>query len=311
MSPPEVPLSIRAIAVAYRYDLAMPLAEIATRLSQPEAALKTLLLRVKHRAQSDQLLDLIQHIEDLKRTGRPSKIKPGSKESLQIRERVRERKYQDQTTAANTPSYTAKHGNILGEIDANIPRLAAQQVHNIAQSIEHSEMDPIDKRPIKRKREIEKPAGYDPHKRLKYTIELQEMIDNQDIIVVCDEKKFGVGGTANALVSMPQGEDSFGTRSGDRFILEQWAAASGQDTSITRPHLIWTADDKKLFNLRDKLNEANAARRSLIDEKRQRAIHDNTSLEYKELTRLNQEVKEANKHRREHKIAGSQWKWTP
>jgi hypothetical protein len=221
MSSLEVPLSIRAIAIAYRYDLDMPVAEIATRLSQPESTLKKLLLRVKHRAQSDQLLDLLRHIEDLLRQGRPRKIEPGSKESLQIRERVRELKYHEQTTAANTPFHTAKHGNILAEIDANIPRLGVQQVHNITQSKAHSKMDSIDNRPIKRKREIKKPASYDPHKRLKYAEELQEMIDNQDIIVVCDEKKFRVGGTANKHVSMPQGEDSYSTRSGARFILEQ------------------------------------------------------------------------------------------
>lgn len=311
MKSPNVPLSIRAIAVAYRFDLDMPIAEIATRLSQPVGTLKTLFRRIQHRAQSNMVLDLVRHLEDTPRTGRPSKIEPGSKESLQIRDRVRSLRYQDQTTAANTPLYTAKHGNILAELDANIPRLPAQQVHNIAQGKEHSKHDNIDSRPIKQKREIVKPAGYDPHKRLKYTKELQEMVDNKDIVVCCNKKKFGVGGTANKHVSMPQGEDSFGTRPAARFILKQWAAATAQDLSITRPHIIWTAKDKGLFNLQAKLNEANAARRRLINEKRYRGTHDTTSEEYLELQRLNQEVKEANGHRREQKIPGSQQKWTP
>ena len=137
------------------------------------------------------LSDLLRCIEDKPRTGREHLVQPGSAESIAIRETCRDFKYFNPTEAANY----AKDRPGLQELSINIPTLKKPQVNHILRELEHCKRDPIDSRPVKGRRELEKPGGYDPKKTLRYTNEMEEFIKEEAIITVADEKKWPFGGT--------------------------------------------------------------------------------------------------------------------
>lgn len=195
----DIDYAIRAIAVAYYFDLEMPQAEIANRLPIHKNTLQSLIARVRSRSTSNQLPDVLQHIKNKLGRGRRALVAPGSAESFAIRDTVRDLKYHNLIEATNH----AQNRKALKEINVNIPTLKGPQSRNVLRQQDHCIADSQDSRPIKRKRQIKKPGGYDLDKRLKYTYELEELIKDNVIVIVCDEKKWLFGGSGNTHVSMP------------------------------------------------------------------------------------------------------------
>ena len=85
------------------------------------------------------------------------------------------------------------------------------------------------------------------------------------ILVVYDEKTFSFGSTPNNRVSIPQGSTPYRTTVRERFVREQWAAATAQDNSILRPHIIWNADDKHDVQLGQRLLNANQQLKAYVE----------------------------------------------
>ena len=290
----EVPLSIRAIAIAYKFDLRLTDREISSRLSVPERTLRYLFLKAKQQAQGTEWKELLLYISNLPGRGRKPYIQAGSFESVAIRESVRTLDGHESTLAANI----TKDRPVLKELNPNIPRLHPQQVYNVLGDEEHCEKDPIDSKPIKRLKPIWKPGGYEATTRLNYTKELTEYAQNEAIIVVCDEKKFSFGGTPNGRVSAPQGSTPYRTSVRERFVREQWAAATAQDLSILRPHIVWNADDKHDVQLAQRLLDANQQLKAHIEGQRVLATTDPTSNEAQLLRDKNEQVRLYNEEQR-------------
>lgn len=82
----DVPLYLKAIALAYRYDLGLTIAEIAERLSIHKNTLQTLFTRTRRRAQSSELADLLRHLENDSSRGLQPRIPPGSAAAAAARE---------------------------------------------------------------------------------------------------------------------------------------------------------------------------------------------------------------------------------
>jgi hypothetical protein len=300
----EVPLSIRAIAIAYKFDLRFTDREISSRLSVPERTLRYLFLKAKQQAQGSEWQELLLYISDLPGRGRKPHIQPGSLESVAIREAIRSGGGREATLVANN----TKDRPVLKELNPNIPRLKRTQVQNVLLDKRHCENDPIDSKPIKRLKLIHKPGGYEATTRLNYTQELAEYVQNKAIIVVCDEKKFSFGGTPNGRVSAPQGSTPYRTSVRERFVREQWAAATAQDVSILRPHIVWNADDKHDVQLAQRLLDANQQLKAHVEGQRTLATTDHTSIEAQLLRDKNEEVR---LHNEEQKRQGKRGRKQP
>jgi hypothetical protein len=290
----DIPLSIRAIAIAYKFDLHLRESEIATRLSVQERTLRKIFKRAKERAQSNEWRELLLYIESQPGRGRKPHIQPGSLESVAIRETIRTLDGYEATSSANI----AKERPVLKELHPNIPHLKPPQVYNVLRDKRHCEMDPIDTAPVKRLKPIHKPGGYEATTRLNYTQELAEYVQNEAIIVVCDEKKFSFGGTPNGRVSAPQGSTPYRTSVRERFVREQWAAATAQDLSILRPYIVWNADDKHDVQLAQRLLDANQQLKAHIEGQRVLATTDPTSNEAQLLRDKNEQVRLYNEEQR-------------
>jgi hypothetical protein len=303
----KVPLLIRAIIIAYRFQMQLSYREIANKLSLNWSTVQMLCIRVYNEAQSDELHKLLLYIDTRPGRGRKKQIEPGSAESKAIRELVRTAyKYYEPQEAVN---HAAK-STVLQELHPNIKKVSRPQAFEILRNPEHCRLDTIDKRPIKRKRELLKPGGYNAAKRLKYTEEMDSFVIDEVILVVCDEKKFGFGGSANNHVNLPEGEESYGLAQPVRFVREQWAAATGQDVSVTRPHRVWSADDHRVFKLAQKLAAANAQARQVVDQQRWRAQNDPQSTEHQMLKKANAKVKAENTANSMDKDATKKQLWT-
>jgi hypothetical protein len=303
----EVPLSIRAIAIAYKFDLHLTEPEISQRLSVPERTLRNLFKRTKERAQSSELNELLLYIHDLPGRGRKPHIQPGSAENTAIREAVRSVKNHEATTVANM----AKDRPVLKELDLNIPPLHPPQVYKVLRNKRHCQSDPINTKPVKRLKPIVKPGGYDAATRLQYTDELAQYVEDEVILVVCDEKKFSFGGTPYNRVSAPQDETPYINAIRERFVREQWAAATAQDISILRPHVVWNADDKHDVQLAQRLLDANQQLKAHIEGQRTLATTDPTSNEAQLLHDKNEQVRLHNKEQRRQGKRGRKRLFTP
>ena len=253
----------------------------------PKRTLRYLFKKAKSQAQGSEWKELLLYISDLPGRGRKRAIEPGSLESVAIRESVRSLENHEATSVANI----TKNRPVLKELNPNIPNLYPQQVYNVLRNQEHCERDPIDTRPVKRLKPIFKPGGYDATTRLNYTAELAQYVQDEVILVVCDEKTFSFGGTPNNRVSAPQGSTPYRTTVRERFVREQWAAATAQDNSILRPHIIWNADDKHDVQLGQRLLDANQQLKAHVEGQRTLAITDPTSNEAQLLRDRNDDVR--------------------
>jgi hypothetical protein len=132
----------------------------------------------------------------------------------------------------------AKDRPVLKELHPNIPYLHPPQAYKVLRSKRHRDSDPIDTWRVKRLKPIVKPGGYDAATRLEYTKELAPYVKDEVILIVCNEKKFSFGGTVHNRVSAPEGSTPYVNTTRERFVREQWAAATAQDTPIQRPHIV-------------------------------------------------------------------------
>jgi hypothetical protein len=158
----EVSLSIRAIAIAYKFDLHLLEPKISNRLSVPERTLRDLFKKVKEHAQSNELYELLLHIYNLPGRRRKPYIQPDSAKNTAIRETVRSLKNHEATQAANM----AKDRPVLKELNLNIPYLHPPQVYKELRDKRHCDSDLIDSRRVKRLKPIVKLGGYDAATRL-------------------------------------------------------------------------------------------------------------------------------------------------
>jgi transposase len=157
---------------------------------------------------------------------------------------------------------------------------------------------------VKRLKPIIKPGGYDAATRLQYTDELAQYVEDEVILIVCDEKKFSFGGAAHGRVSAPEGDTPYVTAIRERFVREQWAAATAQDTSIPRPHVVWNADDQHDVELGNRLLDANQELKAHIEGQRVLAERDPTSNEAKLLHDKNEEVRLYNEEQQRQRKRG-------
>src|ERR1700759_4120393 len=100
-SSPDVSLSIRAIAIAYKFDLRFTDREISSRLSVPERTLRYLFLKAKQLAEGTDWKDKLLYISVQPGRGRKPHIQPGSLESVAIRQAVRSGGGHEATLVAN------------------------------------------------------------------------------------------------------------------------------------------------------------------------------------------------------------------
>jgi hypothetical protein len=71
--------------------------------------------------------------------------------------------------------------------------------------------------------------------RLAYYDEIERLQITTTMIICADEKPYDFGGTANHHITAPISQTSYQSVAPILFSIEQWAAAYGDDCSITRP----------------------------------------------------------------------------
>ena len=252
----DLPLQIRAAIVVYRFDLHLQYKQIAAKLNIEEEAVKSLCQRVKKRSTGYNLLDYLQAIGNQERSGRPQRAEPGDAVSLAVRRGAQKHDTQQPEEAANQE---IKGRQALGDISHNVRRVPKRQVYHILEDSDHCAEDPIEKRPLVRRRYVNKTELTNDHKqlRLQYCDEIDYYYRQNALIITVDEKQFTFGGTAGSKVTRPQGTTSYEDVATKQFSLEQWAAACAGDLSIIRPHCVWSAETQNLQELRDQLDIAN------------------------------------------------------
>jgi hypothetical protein len=240
----EVPLSMRAVIIAYRFDLHWEYPAIAKQLSVPHDTIKKLCLRVKKRCEAQEQrqnaskLDyLLLYIENEPGRGRHRRCEPGSSLSLTVRRAIEEYDEEERPIAANQG---IKKAQVLGELNPNIKPLDRKQVIAIAEDKVHCEADTKQPKPLTRKRKIDKPDlnDTDLEQRLEYCDIIDGYYKRQSLLIYCDEKPYSFGGSKKGShVTAPKGKVTYTSRARTRFKIEQWAAGCEGDCSITRPHV--------------------------------------------------------------------------
>lgn len=114
-------------------------------------------------------------------------------------------------------------------------------MYSIIQDPSHGEQDPQESRPIIRKRQINRNDQSDDHiqNRLRYLGDLEQLHSQEALVICTDERGYPFGRSPNQRVSRPRGMPSYGSIKPTRFEIKQWAAACGDDCSITRPWHGW------------------------------------------------------------------------
>lgn len=181
---------------------------------------------------------------------------------------------------------------VLGEIDHNIRPLGAQQVYNVLQDPEQCAADVDDQRAYTRHRVYRRNelSAANISNRQAYLFEVEQLDQAEAIIICCDEKAYHFGGTSNQHISLPINTSSYQSCAPTRFKLEQWAAACGDDCSVTRPWTVWELGDQTSEELQKQLNECNVQARKITEEQRANASIHGTS-EHQYLAWMNTQVK--------------------
>jgi IS30 family transposase len=234
MRGPEVPLWKRHSAITYRSQQSMSYHQIGKHLKVKKDTIKRIIQRAKKRAKSLSIEDLQEAVVVQPRAGRDKRVESGDTVSQAVRDSVQIHEDHALDLAAN---YHLTKRQALSEIDANIKPLANQQVHNILHSKEHYEKDPHQQRALIRKRMCNRNA-LSPHKideRLQYCYQIEHLYLTSTMIICVDKKGYDFRGTPNHHVTAPEGVQRFQPTTPIRFRVEQWAAACGDDCSITRP----------------------------------------------------------------------------
>ncbi|KAF2808966.1 uncharacterized protein BDZ99DRAFT_533224 [Mytilinidion resinicola] len=238
----------RALVIQYRFHDKLSFPAIASKIDGVSAAAaQQICSRAFRRAGTNNVNTLLEYRDPAPRSGRPRRVEPGSEASIRIREATRgQYRWHHQVDAANQAfervrkDHTTTQRKPLGTLDA-------KQVHNILQGKEHSQADPIDSKPIPRKRTLEKKAlsKLDLDDRKRYIELILSLDPHNTILISCGETPVNFGGTGHTHVSAPRGVDIYTDDAHDpRFIKMQWDAASN-DTRVKRPCLIWNYEEQE------------------------------------------------------------------
>jgi hypothetical protein len=297
---PEIPLSFRAVIIAYRFDLAMQYSEIAKRLSIHHEAVKSLCQRVQKRCSdaeqpqnASKVTVLLEYIEDAPRLGRPRVAEPGSDLSVAVRRGAVEYPKHERELAARQG---IRKRQALGELSPNVQVPARQQIFNICEDNEHRDFDPDDKRKLVRYRALEKILLDEEHKleRLEYCDVVDTYVAEDVLIVYTDEKKYYFGGSSHPnRITAGQGERVYDSTTSSRFMLEQWAAGCAGDTTVPRPHCCWDPAVQNNEELAGRLAAVNKQAREEVDARRLNCKVEG-SPEWTELRKRNEEIRAEN-----------------
>lgn len=289
----NMPSDIRAIAVALRYEMGLDISDIATRLGRKKIAFQRLFERIEDRCESRNLHDLLSHIGDAPRSGRPRVAEPG--DAISIATRIEARDHPEEPAHQSVPRGLRKR-KALGELDPNARIPKRTQIDQILKSKEHSAQDPDPKwrKPIVRNRAIVKNELTERHIDLRrvYCDEEIPMLYQEDVIVVCaDEKTFTFGGSDSIKKKryVPQGTTPHVNTQRIRFKREAWTAACGSDTSIERPIVIWEVASKDIEAIKVRIDAANKEARNIVEKQRAASKRLGTK-ENDLLNQVNQEV---------------------
>ncbi|KAF2246827.1 hypothetical protein BU26DRAFT_53920 [Trematosphaeria pertusa] len=269
----DIPLSIRAIIIAYRLQIGLGWVEISRKLGVNNTTAQKFYNRVLEQAGTPDLMEMLKYIDSASRTGAPRVVEPGTQDSLQIRADVLKWRDFDRTDAANHTRPKGQH-------------IKPTTVRRVLQDREHVEKDEQHPKRIKRGRQLRKEALTEIHKqqRRAYTHKLEildgnsledvyllEVVEGKEIshnliIIGVDEYTVEFGGSGFNRVSYMEGEDLYKhaqETQPSRFSLMQWNAACGQEISLTRPCRIWEPElpelkvdlAEKLLNKQKELNK--------------------------------------------------------
>jgi hypothetical protein len=287
MRGPEITLLKCHAIIVYRFQEDISYSQISTKLNIDRKAIASLVQRTTARSRSLNIDDLQEAVVVQARTGRNKRAEPGGPLSQAVRKGV-------QTYDHHAPDRAANHyihqRQVLGEIDRDIRPLGTQQVHNILHQQKHYEQDPYQQRELSRKRQFNRNqlSHENVENRLAYCNEIESLQTTTTLIICVDEKPYDFGGTSNHHITAPVGQASYQSVTPIRFSIEQWAAACGDDCSITRPWHSWESKNaiKISKQFTKELQEANQIARRIVDEHRCNARIEGTE-EHKHYTAEN------------------------
>lgn len=248
--------------------------------------------RTSKRAGSTAWPDLVANAGPAPRSGRPRRVEPGSHVSQVIRNGLRGKyRWHNQEEAANL---LFKRARKLDDSSRRQPLrpLKAPQVHNIAQGLYHSALDKVNKKPITRKKPLQKIALEKlnlPH-RERYIEEILLMKPSEVELILCDETPIDFGGCGgHKYVSAPAGEKVYQGVVDPRSSRMQWGAVSS-DLRLKRRIVVWAPESDDLTaQLARELAEAQAELDSEVDRQRERAMQPGTA-EHTHLAQKNDDV---------------------
>jgi hypothetical protein len=158
----EIPLTLRAVIIAYRFDLGWEHKAIAKQLSIHRDVIKSLCQRTRKRSEAKEqrqnalkLCILLKYIENEPGRGRKQRAQPGSALAIAVRRGIEELPDSERPVAADQG---IKKRQALGTLSPNIKRLDGKQIINIAEDPMHCEADPKQPKPLTRKRKLNKPV---------------------------------------------------------------------------------------------------------------------------------------------------------
>ena len=263
-------------------------------------------LKTRHpNASPNELVDIAGR---KKRRGDTTRLKPGSNASLKIREVLRG------TGASESPVEVANYTlERMRRNDAREPlkELSNKQVHNICMDIAHCKQDPIDSRPLTRKRALEKPSlsKLDLPDRQRYIDQILSFQTKKTLLICVDETPITFGGSQHHRVTAPRGVSTYVGQDKPFFIKMQCAAACA-DTRVRRPHAVWNREtEEELDCLKAKLDAEVQLLRDIVDEQRSKASTPGTP-EYEYLEAEQAKVDAHNAEQRRKKLRGRKHKLT-
>ena len=300
----------RILTAQYRFIDRLPWTSIATKVhgaNPDQVRMFCKWLETRHPdASPDELVDIAGQT---KRRGDTRRVLPGSNASLKIREVLRTTQArQGQVEAAN---YTLQRmrGN-----DAREPlkELSDKQVHNICMDEAHCKQDPVDSRPLPRKRALEKPAleKLDLLDRQRYIDQILSLPSQYTLLITTDETPITFGGSQHRRVTAPRGVVVYVGMETSCFTFMQWAAACA-DIRVSRPHAVWKSENEEEINeLKAKLDAEVQLLNDLVDKQRSQALIPGTP-EYEYVEAEQAKVDAHNAEQRRKKLRGRKRKLTP
>lgn len=181
-------------------------------------------------------------------------------------------------------------------------------MHNILHHKEHCEQDPFQQQALTQKHQLNRNqlGSENIDNKLAYCDEIERLQITTTLIICVDEKPYDFGGTANHHITSPIGQTSYQSVVPIRFSTEQWAAACGDDCSITRPWHSWESKDaiKLSKQFKKELQEANQLARRIVDEHRYNATIEGTEEHKHYMAENNRQFSISQHHRRQGRFEG-------